>query len=82
MFDGSIHIHVLQVHLLVRDDYVDVVLTPQTVISDGQKRVHIRRKINARYIGALVHNHVKEPWILVSKAVMVLTPDGGGNQKV
>ena len=37
MRDRCIHVQILQVHLLVADDHVDVVLAAQTMIGDGQQ---------------------------------------------
>ena len=80
--DRGIHVQVLQVQLLVGNDHVDVVLAAQTVIGNRQEPVHIRRQIDARYFGSLVHDDVEEARILVRKAVVILTPDGGGDQQV
>ena len=80
--DCSVHVHVLQMHLLVGDDHVDVILAAQTMIGHGQERVDVRWKINSGYVGALVHHHIEKPGILVSEAVVILTPDGRGDQQV
>src|SRR5262249_19754016 len=82
MGDGLVHGQVLKVHLLITDDYVDVVLTPQAVIGNGQQSVDVRRQVNPGNSRALVQDHVKETGILMGKAVVVLPPDGGGNQDV
>ena len=80
--DGCIHVHVLKMHLFVGDNYVDVVLAPQTMIGDRKKGVDVRRKIDAGHLGALVHDHVEETGVLVGKTVVVLAPDGRGDQQV
>src|SRR5215469_8783537 len=74
-----IHIEVLKMQLLVRNDHVDVVLASEAVVRDRQKTVRIGRKINARNGGALIQNNVQETRILMSEAVMILPPDGGRN---
>ena len=73
---GRIDIQILQVHLLIADDHVDVVFTAQAVIGDGQQAVDVRRQIDARDFGAFVYDYVQEPRILMSKTIVVLAPDG------
>ena len=82
VLDGGVHVHVLQVHLLVGDDHVDVVLAPQAVIGDGQEAVHVRRKIDASDGRALVHHHVEEAGVLMREAVVILPPDRRRDQQV
>ena len=82
MRDRGIHVHVLQMHLLVGDDDVDVVLAAQAVVGDGEQRVDVGRQIDAGDVGALVHHHVEKAGILMRKAVVVLAPDGGGDQQI
>ena len=58
--DRRVHVQVLQMDLLVGDDHVDVVLAAQAVVGDREQAVHVRRQIDARDVGALVHHHVEE----------------------
>ena len=68
--------------LLIGNNHVDVILASETVVRDRQKTVRVGWKINACDGGTLVEHHIKEARILVSKAVVVLTPHSGGNQEV
>jgi hypothetical protein len=74
--NGSINIQVLQMLLLVRDNYVDVVFRAQAMICYGQQTIGIRREVNAGYCGALIEHYIEKPRILVCEAVVILTPHG------
>jgi hypothetical protein len=39
VLDGRVHVHVLEVQLLVADDYINVVLAPQAVVSYRQEKL-------------------------------------------
>lgn len=82
MLDGGVHVQVLEVILLVADDDVDVVVTAQAVVSGGEQAVHVRGQVDAGNLRILVNHNVDEARILVGEAVVVLAPDGGGNQQV
>src|SRR5262245_45658079 len=82
MRNGLIHIHVLQVLLLVADDDVDVVLAPQAVVGNRQQRIDVGRQVNSHNSGALVEGDVQKTRILVGKTVVVLPPDGGRDQDI
>src|SRR6185437_11149252 len=82
MFDGSVNIHVLQMHLLVANNYVYIILTSQTVISDRQERIDVGRHVDASHGSTLVHYDINETGILVGKAVMILAPHGRSDQQV
>ena len=76
MADGGIHIHVLEVHLLVADDDVDIVLAAQAVVGHGKQRVGVRREVDAGDGCALVDDDVEEAGVLVGEPVVILPPDG------
>src|SRR5215469_7878166 len=80
--DGGAHIQILQVFLLVADDHVHIILAAQTVISDGEKAVHIGWQIDASDIGALVDYYIEKSRVLVREAVVVLPPYGRSDQKI
>ena len=80
--DRLLHVEILQVLLLVGDDDVDVVLAAQAVVGDRKQRVHVRRQIDPRDVRALVHDDIQEAGVLMREAVVVLPPDGGGDQQV
>ena len=73
--DGVVHGEVLQVVLFVGNDDVNVVHTAETVIGDGKQAIDIRGKVDAGYVSALIADDINEARILVSKPVVVLTPD-------
>src|SRR5208283_3918708 len=82
MLDCGIHIQILKVQLLVRNDDVDVVLAAEAVICDGQQTVHIRRKVNASNGSALVQNNIQKAGVLVRETVVVLSPNRGSDQQI
>ena len=82
MLDRRVHVQVLQVLLLVADDDVDVVGALQAVVGDRQQAVDVGRQIDAGDLGALVDHHVEEAGVLMGEAVVILAPDGGGDEQV
>ncbi len=80
--DRLVHVQVLQMLLLVADNHVDVVGALQAVIGHTEQAVHIRRQIDAADIRALVHHHVEKAGILMGETIVILAPDGGGNEQV
>jgi hypothetical protein len=42
VLDGGVHVQVLQVHLLVADDDIDVVVAAQAVVGGGEQAVDVR----------------------------------------
>ena len=64
------------------NDDIDVVPASQAVIHGGQQAVGIRRQIHADDLGFLVHDMIDEARILVGEAVVILSPDMGGQQIV
>ena len=80
--DGSVHIHVLKVELLVADDHVDIVLATQTMVDYRQQTIDIRRHVYPSHLSPFVDDHINEAGILVSEAVVILPPNSGGNQQV
>ena len=80
--DGVLHGQVLQVLLLVGHDDVDVVGRAQAVVGHGEETVAVGREVDADYLGWLVGDDVEEAGVLVREAVVVLTPDDGGEEDV
>src|SRR5205085_802016 len=80
VFDGRIHVQPLWRRLFARHDNVDVVTAAQTMVSDGQERIGIRRQIDANDLSFLVHDVVDESGVLMAEPVVVLTPDMRGQQ--
>src|SRR5207248_7869780 len=78
----GVHIDIQQVRLLVCDNDVDVVGAAQAVGRDRQQAVRVGRQVDARDTRALIGNDIQEPWILVCETVVILPPNGGGNQQV
>src|SRR5271166_5224198 len=74
MHNSGVDIQVLEVELLVGDDYIDVVLAPQAMIGYRQETIAVGRKIEPGDSGALVQDHVQEAGILVGETVVVLAP--------
>src|SRR5208283_3334408 len=82
VLNRGIHIEVLKMQLLVGDDYIYIVFTPEAVIGYRQEAVHIGRKVNPSDGRALVENNVQEAGILVRETVVVLAPNRGCDQEV
>lgn len=68
--------------LLVGNNYVDVVDRAEAVVHGAQQAVGIRRQVDADDIRRFVGDHVEKTWILVCKAVVILTPYGAGEEDV
>ena len=80
--DRRLHIQILQVDLLVRDDDVDVVDAAQAMVGDRQQAVGIGRQVDAHNARALVGHHVEKSGVLVRETIVVLPPHQGGDQQV
>ncbi|KAG9954467.1 D-xylulose 5-phosphate/D-fructose 6-phosphate phosphoketolase, partial [Aureobasidium melanogenum] len=80
--DGVLHVQILKVVLLVGNNNIDVVGGLQTVVHSAEKAVGIRRKVDTDNFRRLVGNNIEETGVLVSEAIVVLAPDGGGKQDV
>src|ERR1700756_424490 len=76
MDDGLVHTQILQMLLLVADDYVHVVLAAEAMIGNRQQAVDIGGKVNACDISALVDDHIQKSGILMSETVVILAPHG------
>jgi hypothetical protein len=58
VLNGSIHRQILEVLLLISNDYIDVVDRAKTVVHNRKQTVAIRGKVDADDLGALVCDHV------------------------
>ena len=58
---------------LCQDD-IDVIRAAQAVIGNNQQAVGIRWQINARNLRAFVDNQIEKAWVLMCKAVVILSP--------
>lgn len=75
MPDGSLHVEILQMRLLIGNDHIEVARAAQAVIRDAQQTIRVRRQVDAGDFRALIRHQVQEAGILVSEAVMVLAPN-------
>src|SRR6516162_2666837 len=71
---------VLEVHLLVRHNDVDVVGASQAMVCDRQQTVRIGGQVDAYDAGVFVGDYVEKTRILVREPVVVLPPDERGDQ--
>lgn len=79
--DGSFHIEVLQVVLLVCDDDVDVVSTCENVVHAREQAVAVRRQVDSDDFGGLVGDDVQKSGVLMGEAVVVSAGrDGKGRE--
>ncbi len=80
--DGGVHVQILQMHLFVTDDDVDIVVAAQAVVGRRQEGVDVRGQVDAGDSRFFIHHHVEEPRILMGKAVVVLAPNRGGDEQI
>ena len=52
------------------------------MIGNGEQTVDIRRQIDPGDFGAFVYNYIEKPGILMSEAIVILTPDSRSDQQV
>ncbi len=82
VLDGGVHIQILQVHLLVRNDDIDVVAASEAVVRDREQTVGVGGQVDARHFRALVRHNVDKARVLVSKSVVILAPDRRRDQQI
>jgi hypothetical protein len=68
--------------LLVGDDDIDVVHTAEAVVHHRKQGVAIWWEIDANYLWAFVGDNIEEAGVLVGEAIVILSPDGGGDENV
>ena len=78
VFDGRVHIEILERRLLPRHDHVDVVAAAETMVHDRQQRVGVGWKIDPNHVRLLIDHMVDESRILVRETVVILPPDVRG----
>lgn len=71
---GILHVEKLEMILLIGHNNVDVALTCQAVVHCTEQTVSIWWEVNPDNLGRLVGDNVEETRVLVSEAVVVLTP--------
>jgi len=74
--DRLLHGEVLQVHLLIGDDYIDVVAAAQAMVGHREQAVGIGRQVDAGHLGALVGDDIEKAGVLVREYVVILAPHG------
>src|SRR5258705_10728751 len=52
------------------------------MIGHGKQRVYVWRQVDTANIRTLVEDNVQKSGVLMSKAIVVLPPDGRGNQQI
>ncbi len=82
MFNSGIHIQPLWLRLFASHNHVNKIATTQAFVRDSQQRISIGWQVNTNDVGLLVDNMIDEARVLVRKAVVVLSPDVGGQQIV
>lgn len=82
MRDCLLHGEELEVLLFVGHDDVDVVGAAEAVVHCGEQTVGVRWEVDAYNFRALVCDNVQEAGILMSKAVVILSPDCGCEEDV
>jgi hypothetical protein len=82
MLDSSGHIEELQMILLVCYNDIDIVRALEAVIHRRQQAISIGRQIYSDDLRRLIAEDIEETRILMREAVMILTPDGGGQENV
>ncbi len=82
VLDGGIHVEPLGRGLLPGHDDVHIVAAAQTVIGHREQGVGIGRQIDADDLSFLVDDVIDKAGVLMAEAVVILTPDMGGQQIV
>ena len=68
--------------LLVCYNHIDIVSALEAVIHRRQQAISIGRQIYPDDLRRLVAEDIKETRILMREAIVILTPDGGGQENV
>lgn len=82
VLNSLLHVEVLQMLLLVRDNDVDVVGAAEAMVHNGEEAVAVWGQVDADDFWALVGDYVEEAGVLVREAVVVLSPDCGCEEDV
>ena len=82
MLDGGVHGQPLGSIVLTANHEIDVVQAAEAVIHGRQEAVCVGREVDTHHLGLLVDDVVDETGVLVREAVVVLSPDVGGQQVV
>lgn len=80
--DSFFHVEELKVILLVGNNDIDVVDRLEAVVHGAEESVGIRWEVDASDLGGLVANDIKETGVLVSEAIVILSPNGGSEKDV
>ena len=82
MFDGLIHGQPLGSELLAGHDDINEIPAAQTLVSHVQEAVSVRRKKDANHFCLLIDDVIDEAGILMTEAVVILSPHVRGQQIV
>ena len=80
MSDRLIYGQILEMGLFIRNNDINLIDTLETAIGDRQETIYVRGQINSHHLSTFVGYQIKKPRILMGKTIMILAPDGGGNQ--
>ena len=75
VLDGLVHRQPLRRRLLSRHDDVDVIAASQTMVGDRQQTIRVGRQIDANDLRLLVDDMIDEAGVLMTEAVVILTPN-------
>src|SRR5207249_2622135 len=80
MNNCAINIKPLRLGLFSCHDHIDVIATFQTMIGHRKKGIGIWRKVNANDTWFFIDDVVDKSWILMTKSIVVLSPDMGSEE--
>lgn len=80
--DCLVHVEELDVVLLICYDDIHVVDAAEAMVRYGEQGVTVWWQVDSDHFGAFVGNHVEEAGVLVSETVVILSPDGRGDENV
>ena len=80
--NGFLHSHELEMVLLVAHHDIDIVVAAQAMLRGEEQAVGVRRKVDPGHLRAFVDHQVQEARVLMGEPVVVLPPNGRGDQKV
>src|SRR5580698_10049711 len=78
VFYGGLHREPLGRRVFAGNDHIDVMSASQAVIDRREQAVGIWRQVYANDRSFLVHDMIEESRVLVGEAVVILSPDMGG----
>src|ERR1700740_1885677 len=82
MCERGVHAQPLKLRLLINDDEVKIVMTPEAVICYREQAIGVRWEVNPHYVCLFTDQVIDKPRPLVAETIMVVAPTRGCQQIV